>query len=395
MASNRWRIGRPGWVGTSARFLLRSLRLRHSSFLLALLAVTVGATVAAAMLDLKADLRQKMSRELRGYGPNLLVMPLNPGVSPTLDEGAVRRIPGLLRNEAPGALVSPFLLAAGRIGREGERPSWTEAGVAGVDFQALARLNPSWRIEGGWPGAGESACLVGASLAGILGIHPGDRSLLSLEAGREENLPVAGIVSTGESEDDQILVPLPYLQERIRLPGRVSLAALSVDGGAAAVERAAAAIRKGVDGSEARPLWQVAAAQGALLGKLDRLMLFLTLVVLLLCGLCVMTTLLSIVLEREGEIGLMRSIGAGDGEILAMFLGEVSLLGILGGGAGLALGALAARLVGSRLFGAAIVARAGVIPAVLAVSLGLCWIAVLLPLRRALAIQPAAALRGE
>ena len=145
----------------------------------------------------------------------------------------------------------------------------------------------------------------------------------------------------------------------------------------------------------ARPLWQVAAAQGALLGKIDRLMLFLTLVVLLLCGLCVMTTLLSIVLEREGEIGLMRSIGAGDGEILVMFLGEVSLLGILGGIAGLGLGAAAARLVGSRLFGAAIEARAGVIPIVLAVSLLLCWSAVLLPLRRALAVQPAAALRGE
>jgi ABC-type antimicrobial peptide transport system permease subunit len=91
----------------------------------------------------------------------------------------------------------------------------------------------------------------------------------------------------------------------------------------------------------------------------------------------------------------MRSIGAGDGEIRMMFLGEVSLLGILGGAAGLGLGALAARLVGSRLFGAAIEPRAGVIPVVLAISLALCWSAVLLPLRRALAVQPAAALRGE
>jgi ABC-type antimicrobial peptide transport system permease subunit len=78
-----------------------------------------------------------------------------------------------------------------------------------------------------------------------------------------------------------------------------------------------------------------------------------------------------------------------------MFLAEVSLLGISGGALGLALGAGAARLVGSRLFGAAIGAPLAVVPAVLAVSLGLCWIAVLLPLRRALAVQPATALRGE
>ena len=106
-------------------------------------------------------------------------------------------------------------------------------------------------------------------------------------------------------------------------------------------------------------------------------------------------TVLLGVLEREPEIGLMRSIGAGHGSIMAMFLGEVSLLGILGGLLGLGVGMLGARLIGRRLFDAAIVARPDVVPLVLAIALGLCWVAVLVPLRRALAIQPAAALRGE
>ena len=47
------------------RFLLRSLTLRGTSFLLALLAVTTAATVTATMLNLKADLGAKMSTELR------------------------------------------------------------------------------------------------------------------------------------------------------------------------------------------------------------------------------------------------------------------------------------------------------------------------------------------
>jgi len=208
-------------------------------------------------------------------------------------------------------------------------------------------------------------------------------------------MTVTGVLHTGESEDEEVFVPLALLQGRSGLSGRVSLAALSVDGGAAAAKRAATAIEKGIPGASARPLWQVAAAQGALLEKLDRLMLLLTLVVLVLCGLCVMTTLLSVVLEREAEIGLMRSLGADDGEILAILLGEASLLGLLGGFAGLVLGGAAARLVGERLFGAALQPSFGVVPTVLAVSLGLCWIAVILPLRRALSIQPAAALRGN
>ncbi len=50
--------------------------------------------------------------------------------------------------------------------------------------------------------------------------------------------------------------------------------------------------------------------------------------------------------------------------------------------------------MGRRLFNASITPQPQVIPWVLAITLGLCWAAVLLPLRRALAVRPATALRG-
>jgi putative ABC transport system permease protein len=203
------------------------------------------------------------------------------------------------------------------------------------------------------------------------------------------------LLSTGETEDDELFVPLLRLQALAGLPGRVSLAALSVDGGVQAVTDAAAAAHSALPGVWARPLRQIAAAQGAILGKLQRMMVLLTLVVLVLTGLCLVTTLMAIVVERGSEIGLMRSIGAADSEILEMFLGEVGLLGILGSAIGIALGALGAHVIGSRLFGAPIEPRAAVVPTVLLISLGLCLISVLVPLRRALSVQPAAALRGD
>jgi putative ABC transport system permease protein len=189
-------------------------------------------------------------------------------------------------------------------------------------------------------------------------------------------LPVAGLLSTGEAEDDQIFVPLAALQEATGLRGRVSLVAYAVDGGVRGVERAARALVAAVPGSAARPLRPIAAAQGLILGKLDRMMVLLTAVVLILSALCLATTLLAMVVEREAEIGLMRSMGAGDGDVVRMFLGEVSLVGL-------------------RLFGAAVDPRLQVIPMVLLTALVVCWVAVLVPLRRALTIQPAAALRGE
>ena len=69
------RSGRAPRAQTAIRFLLASLGLRATGFALALGAVAVGASVAATALNLRADLTPKMNRELRSYGPNLLVTP--------------------------------------------------------------------------------------------------------------------------------------------------------------------------------------------------------------------------------------------------------------------------------------------------------------------------------
>jgi putative ABC transport system permease protein len=398
-----WGAGRRGWLMMSARFLSRSLRRRAGSLVLALAAIIVGAAVSATMLNLRADLGSKLSRELRRYGPNLILTPATaqPGAgATTLDEAAVRAV----RDPEP----SPLLIAAGEVHRgEGsspaEAPAMTGASAAaivGADFAALRRLNPSWRIEGAWPSDAAARpdhtdCLVGAGLARRAGLEPGAEAAIGFAAAGERTLRVAGVVSTGEAEDDQIFVPLALAQEMTGRVGRLSLAAYAVDGGTGAVTRAAARLEAAVPGSSARPLRPIAAAQGAILGKLNRMMLLLTAVVLTLSALCLTTTLMGMVVEREPEIGLMRSLGAGDGDVLRIFLGEVTLLGLAGGTAGVLLGAAGARLIGTRLFGAAIEARPAMAPFVFLIALLVCWAAVLLPLRRALAIQPAAALRSE
>ncbi|MBI1951755.1 MAG: ABC transporter permease, partial [Acidobacteria bacterium] len=350
---------------------------------------------------------------LRAYGPNLLIVPRAAGAQPaavsardaraaapaipdagaatpeagaaTLDEPALDAVPGALGSRVT---VVPILIAGGTAAGHA-------ATIVGADFERLRRLYPGWRIEPAAqaPPAGP-ACVLGAALARRAGKRPGES--IDIGAGnRPATLLVAGVVSTGEAEDEQVFVPLPFLQDLLGRPGRVSFAALSIDGGAPAVERAGAALEQALPQAQARPLRAIAMAQGAILERLDRMMLLLTLVILVLSGLCLVTTLMSMVAERESEIGLARAIGAGDGEIFRMFLGEVGLLGVLGAFAGLLIGAGVTRLIGRGLFGAAIEPRLSVAPIVLGLSMVICLIAVYVPLRRALAIQPAAALRGD
>ena len=467
---------------TAARFLLRSLSLRGATFLLALLAVTVGAAMTATMLGIKSDLGAKMSRELRRYGPNLLVAPAAPpGKDPgSLDPRAVARAAGGggPSGASPPIVLCPMLLVTGTVRAE-RAPSGASgdadaappgeslftrgaaATLVGADLESLREIYPSWRVEGAWPQPGEEAALMGSSLAKRARITPGSLVLLRVpilgrnqapapaphgaqgrpahaalpsapiaeargmapgeESGgrrapmpaprhaadsaeplpgaapkfREVRLRVAGLLTTGEAADEEAFLALPALRQGSGSgDASLSLIALSVDGGAEAVDRAAERITRET-GASARPLRAIASAQGAILGKLDRMMVLLTLAVLALSGLCLVTTLMASVVERESEIGLMRSIGAGDVEIVTMFLGEVSLVGLAGGVAGLAIGAVGARIAGARLFGAAIELRAGVVPIVLGLSLALAIVSVLIPLRRALAVQPAAALRGD
>jgi putative ABC transport system permease protein len=377
----------------SARLFGRSLGRRGATFVIALVAIAGGSAVAATMLTLKVDLRSKMTREIRRYGENLALAPGDDRAGATLDEAAVRR--------AIGSAGAPVLLASGEIAR-GEDGA-VGAAVVGIDFAAHRRLHPSWRLDGDWPlppaadpGAAPVNALVGAALAQRLGIAPGDEASLRLESGGGAiRLRVAGLVRTGEAEEDQVFVPLPLLQERTGSAGRISLAALFVPGGPGEIEAAAARLERDVPGSRATILRPIAAAQGAILDRLDRMTFLMSLIILALAGLCLGTTLFTLVVEREAEIGLMRSLGAGDGDVARIVLGEVTLLGLAGGTIGLLLGALAARLVGHRLFGAPIDPRLSVVPLVLGIALVVSWIAVLVPLRRALLIRPAAALRAE
>jgi putative ABC transport system permease protein len=379
----------------SARLFGRSLGRRGATFFVALVAITGGSAVAATMLTLKADLRAKMTRELRRYGENLALVPKGDSPGATLEEASVRR--------ALGDGGAPVLLARGEIvrtaatsGSDGATPAGVEpAPVIGVDVEAHRRLHPFWRVDGAWP-AGDADALVGSALAARLGIAPGDRFDLRLESGGDPlPLRVAGRVRTGEAEEDQVFVPLRRLQEITGLEGRVSLATLFVAGGANEVASAARRLEGEIPGARARPLRPIASAQGAILDRLDRMTLFMTAVILALAALCLGTTLFTLVVEREAEIGLMRSLGADDGDVARIVLGEVTILGLAGGTLGLLFGAAAARLLGWRLFDAAIDLRPGVVPAVLGIALGVSWLAVLIPLRRALVIRPAAALRAE
>lgn len=116
---------------------------------------------------------------------------------------------------------------------------------------------------------------------------------------------------------------------------------------------------------------------------------------LLVGGVGIFTIMTISVRERTGEVGLLRALGARQEQILTLFLGEAVVLAMLGGAAGLIVGAGGAYLLGAAV--PALPVHLSVVYAVIAeaVAVAIGLLAGVLPARRAGRLQPVEALRAE
>ena len=124
---------------------------------------------------------------------------------------------------------------------------------------------------------------------------------------------------------------------------------------------------------------------------------------LFVAAMMIVNTLVMAVLERTGEIGLLKSMGASNGDVMRLFLTEAAVIGLLGGIGGLLLGWVVAEI--TNLFANMQFQRAGEIQVDLVAfplwlilggllfAVGVSLLAGWYPARRAARVDPVVALR--
>ena len=384
------------------RLLWKLLRSNRGRLAVALVAVTSGATVISALLNVQFDVERKLTQEFRALGANVVISRGSsgqatanqpaPGVagSPSLmDQSTV--LEQIERTRTPDVVAAaPFLYIVAHAGE-------TPVVVAGTWLDQARLLNPTWKVEGGWISSrdDEAQCLIGRNAARQLGLAPGGQLDLNYLSQRAQ-LRVAGVIDAGGTDDNQIFVALPVAQKLAQLPGaagQVELVQISVRGTGAGIDRYAAQLASALPGYDVRPVRAVTEAEGSLLKRTRLLIASMVVLILVLTALCVLATMMALAMERRKDVGLMKALGGSIARILGLFLAEVGTLGAVGGLIGCVIGVALARWTGERVFGASINPRWDVFPLTIVLMVAAA-LAGALPLRLLGKVKPAVILRG-
>lgn len=134
---------------------------------------------------------------------------------------------------------------------------------------------------------------------------------------------------------------------------------------------------------------------GSILGVLTFAVGALGSISLVVGGVGILTIMTIAVTERTAEIGLLRALGAGRGQILRLFLGEAAMLAAIGGATGLALGVGVAQVLTLAVPALPVSTPwwFAVLAEVMAVTVGLT--AGVVPAIRAARMEPVDSLRAE
>ncbi len=417
---------------------------QKSKMLLIALTIALGASLATGMLNVVLGVEEKVNKELKNYGANIVVKPKDSSLlSDIYDVGEGAELnTAYLREDELGRLktifwafnivdFTPFLDTRVQV------PGGETVSITGTWFShhldlptgesldaGVTGMRSWWDItEGRWLDEKEenasAQVMAGASLAERQDWHAGDVIRLMGSHG-EKDVAIVGIYDAGGDEDEQLFGPLDLVQSLTDRDGKVAsieVSALTTPDNELArraarnpaalssrdyetwyctayVSAICYQIQEVITGSVASAVRKVAESEGTILDKTKLLMILITALSLIGSALGISNLVTASVMERSKEIGLLKAIGARDRSITGVVMTEILITALLGFGAGYLMGFGFAQLIGQSVFGSSIDMDPKVAP-IVAGLIALVTIAGSLPaIRMVLRLRPAEVLHG-
>jgi lipoprotein-releasing system permease protein len=384
--------------------------------LISLAGVTIGVWVLIVVIAVMSGFDRELRDKLMGMHAHVTVM-----------GGVIGHSDQLLKTvlETPHVkAATPF--AMGLVLIEFERRVATPY-LKGIDPKREVTVSKlgSYIKEGSLDLEGDKV-VIGRELSSQYGIFLGDKitvySPRNLEKKGEEvylpmELTVTGIFESGMYEYDAglIFASLETAQELYSLGNAVQGIEITTDDPIAGARDVADALNSKLQPPLRAQTW--AQMNQRLLGAIQvekSVMFFILTFIIIVAAFGIMSTLITVTVQKTREIGVMKALGAASGKILRIFLLQGFIVGVFGVAIGIALGLLTVQninpinhflshVVGIDLFPRDIYNFPS-IPAFLTVqdlltiglsALVICTLAGVLPALRAARLEPVEALRHE
>jgi lipoprotein-releasing system permease protein len=343
------------------RYLASRKRGRLLSFItwIALAGITVGVTALIVVLGVMNGMQNEIREKILASTPHVMVLEAGTGALRMSDWAAVadpvRRVPEV---EA----VAPFILTkTGILRGTGDARYAQDADLYGVSLdlepgdaptemeeEILRGVHALGPTESGFP-----PVVVGSRLAQRMGVYEGDTlTVISLENVRTDPFgalrpvirafEVTGTFTTGMYDYDvgNMYAPLEAVQEMLGMREADVVSGLSVR---ISDPWRATAVGSAIRDEIGAPYWietWITTHQALFSAlQLEKLALGVILfLIVIVAAFNIVSTLVMVVVDRTSEIGILKSMGMSDGQILRVFLLQGVAIGVLGTTLGLGLG---------------------------------------------------------
>ena len=304
--------------------IVNNLVRRSGRTMLTALGVGLGVATIVALLSVSDGLKQTAAGFVHLGGSDLGVF--QAGVSDPTTSLLPVSLVGRLERNPEITQATPLVLIVGKV--KGD-PSAIVFGAREDSFFARRLV-----FESGGP-ASVSAIAVGDGLASSLHLRPGSPVVV---AGRR--FSVSGVYHSGiPPEDAGAQLPLATAQALVGDQGEATSIAVSLAPGVS-VDAATKAIRREFVNTTVIGTAAEAARAGANSILISDATLVIVILALVIGAISVTNTMAMSVLERQGELALLSTIGWSDARVATLVIGEGIGVSLIGAAIGLVLGVL-------------------------------------------------------
>lgn len=338
----------------------KNLRKRQLRSWLTILGVVIGVFLVSGLLSLSEGMEEAIMRQLRVMGGDLVI--IFPGELADLvtvffggmqlsdsDLEAIARASGV-------ESVIPFSMKAELVRHFDQSKIALVAGAPLHDaYSVLAEDMGMLPTEGRWPSRGRREVLVGALFPTYIfpELHVGDQIFV-----KGTPFEVAGVLrSFGNRQDDSSLYMDMEIFRSVTGVREGALTALAKIMPGADADVVAENIRSELEETRKRrggvdaPNFSVITADavtetvGSVMAIIQFAVVAFASIAILVGAIGIMNTMYTSVFERTKEIGILKAVGAKRRDIVAIFMIEAGIIGLVGGLGGVAFGFGAAHAV--------------------------------------------------